>query len=152
VRVSRLRDLGLVVLLLGGTAACTHAGTAPPENGGDVAVRAYSPPSGVPGFCALLADSTHLTGLPEAVGTLTVDPGNVEARLLLTAAIAELDDVLADIGEDPGFFLLDRSVDELLTTLRDVRDGGLTETARTAIASGLDDIGDQVQPVCEFPT
>ena len=140
-RVSRLCDLGLVVLLLGGASACTHAGTAPPENGADVAVRAYSPPSGVPGFCTLLADSTHLTGLPEAVGTLTVDPGDVEAKLLLTAAIAELDDVLADLAEDPGSLALDHSVDELLTTLQDVRDAGLTETAQTAIASGLDDIG-----------
>jgi hypothetical protein len=152
VRVRRLRDLGLVILLLAGAAACTPAETAPPEAGVDVAVRAYSPPAGVPGFCALLADSAYLTELPEAVGTLTVEPGDVEAKLLLTAAITELDGVLADVRERPGFLALERSVDELLTTLRDARDERLTETARTAIVSGLDDIGHQVQPICGFPT
>ena len=48
--------------------------------------------------------------------------------------------------------MLDRSADALVTTLRDARDGRLTETVRIAITEGLDDVGRRVQAVCDFPT
>jgi hypothetical protein len=36
--------------------------------------------------------------------------------------------------------------------LGQARDGSLTDAVRTAISTGLDDVGRQVQPVCDFPT
>ena len=148
----RLRDLGLLLLLLAGIAACTQGevpSTAPQI---DVAVQAYTPPSTAPGFCTGLADSSQLPQLPEAVGTLIAEPGEVEATLVLTGAITELEGLLDDIREGPGFVALDRSADALVTTLRDARDGRLTETVRIAITEGLDDVGRRVQAVCDFPT
>jgi hypothetical protein len=148
----RLRDLGLLLLLLAGIAACTQGevpSTAPQI---DVAVQAYTPPSAAPGFCAGLADSRQLPQVPQAVGTLVAEPGEVEATLVLTGAITELEDMLDDIRERPGFLALDRSVDELVTTLRKARDGRVTEAVRVAITEGLDDIGHRVQSVCDFPT
>ena len=148
----RLRDLGLLLLLLAGIAACTQGevpSTAPQI---DVAVQAYTPPSTAPGFCAGLADSSQLPRLPEAVGTLIAEPGEVEATLVLTGAITELEGLLDDIREGPGFVALDRSTDALVTTLRHARDGRLTEMVRIAITEGLDDVGRRVQAVCDFPT
>jgi hypothetical protein len=148
----RLRDLGLLLLLLAGIAACTQGevpSTAPQI---DVAVQAYTPPSTAPGFCTGLADSSQLPQLPEAVGTLIAEPGEVEATLVLTGAITELEGLLDDIREGPGFVALDRSAEALVTTLRDARDGRLTETVRIAITEGLDDVGRRVQAVCDFPT
>jgi hypothetical protein len=148
----RLRDLGLLFLLLAGIAACTHAETPPAAPRIDVAVQAYTPPSTAPGFCAGLADSSQLPQLPEAVGTLIAEPGEVEASLVLTGAITELEGLLDDIREGPGFVALDRSADALVTTLRSARDGRLTEMVRIAITEGLDDVGRRVQAVCDFPT
>jgi hypothetical protein len=148
----RLRDLGLLLLLLAGIAACTQGevpSTAPQI---DVAVQAYTPPSTAPGFCTGLADSSQLPQLPEAVGTLIAEPGEVEATLVLTGAITELEGLLDDIREGPGFVALDRSTDALVTTLRHARDGRLTEMVRIAITEGLDDVGRRVQAVCDFPT
>jgi len=148
----RLRDLSLLLLLLAGIAACTQGevpSTAPQI---DVAVQAYTPPSTAPGFCTGLADSSQLPQLPEAVGTLIAEPGEVEATLVLTGAITELEALLDDIREGPGFVALDRSADALVTTLRHARDGRLTELVRIAITEGLDDVGRRVQAVCDFPT
>jgi len=148
----RLRDLSLLLLLLAGIAACTQGevpSTAPQI---DVAVQAYTPPSTAPGFCTGLADSSQLPQLPEAVGTLIAEPGEVEATLVLTGAITELEGLLDDIREGPGFVALDRSADALVTTLRHARDGRLTEMVRIAITEGLDDVSRRVQAVCDFPT
>ena len=148
----RLRDLGLLLLPLAGIAACTPAETPPAAPWIDVAVQAYTPPSTAPGFCARLAESSQLPHLPEAVGKLIAKPGEVEAGMVLTGAIAELEGLLDDIREGPGFLALDRSADKLVTTLREARDGRLTETVRIAITEGLDDVGRRVQAVCDFPT
>jgi hypothetical protein len=115
-------------------------------------VQSYAPPSGAPGFCSTLAGSTHLTDLPEAVGTLTADPKDIEATLALTAAISELGDVLDGVREGVGFLELDTSLELLAAALRQAREGPLTDAVRTAISTGLDDVGRQVQPVCGFPT
>ena len=148
----RLPVLGLLISLLGVMAGCATADAAPRVERADVAVRSYASPSGAPGFCAALAGSTHLTGLPVAVGTLTADPGDVEARFALTAAISELQDVLDDVRTHPGFLALDRSLEQLAGALRKAGDGLLTDAVRTAIRTGLDDVGQQVQPACDFPT
>ena len=43
------------------------------------------------------------------------------------------------------------SLEELVAALRTARDGRLTDAVRTSIGTGLDDVGRQVQPVCDFP-
>ena len=150
--IGRLRVLGLAFLLVVGTAACDTSDAEPKVTRADVAVLSYSPPAGAPGFCAALAASTHLRGLPEALGTLTADPNDVEATLALTSAIGELQDVLDEVRARPGFLALDRSLTQLTDAVREARDGPLTDAARTAIGAGLDDVGHRVQPVCDFPT
>jgi hypothetical protein len=147
----RLRVLGLLVPLVG-LAACTTAAAEPQLTRADVAVRSYAPPTGAPDFCAVLAGSTQLTGLPEALGTLTADPKDVEATLALTSAIDELHEVLDEVRTRPGFLALDEALQQLADALREARDGALTDAVRTLIADGLDDVGHQVQPVCDFPT
>jgi hypothetical protein len=151
VLIGRLRVLGLAFLLVVGTAACAAEDAEPQVTRADVAVRSYTPPSGAPGFCAALAASTHLSGLPEALGTLTADPNDVEATLALTSAIDELQDVLDEVRARPGFLALDRSLARLADAVREARDGPLTDAVRTAIGTGLDDVGHRVQPVCDFP-
>ena len=148
----RLRDLGLLFLLLAGLAACTPAETSPAVPHVGVAVQAYTPPTEAPDFCVGLAESHQLSHLAEAVGTLIARPGDVEASLVLTGAISELRGLLDDVRMSPGFLALDRSVDGLVAALRESRDGRLTETVRIAITRGLDDVGRRVQAVCDFPT
>jgi hypothetical protein len=118
----------------------------------DVAVRSYVPLAGAPGFCAGLADSVHLTDIPEAVGTLTADPKDVEATLALTAAIDELTTARDAVRAGHGFLALDTALEQLATALRAARDGALSDAVGTAISSGLDDVGRLVQPACGFPT
>ena len=148
----RLRVLGLLFPLVVGIAGCGGSDDEPQVVRADVAVRSYTPPSGAPGFCAALAGSTHLTRLPEALGTLTADPNDVEATLALTSAIGELQDVLDEVRSGPGFLALDRSLAELTDAVREARDGPLTDAVRAAISDALDDVGQRAQPVCDFPT
>lgn len=150
--IGRLRVLGLLFTFVACTAACDPSDAEPQVTRADVAVLSYSPPSGAPDFCAALAGSTHLTGLPEALGTLTADPDDVEATLALTSVIGELQDVLEEVRARPGFLALDRALARLTDAVREARDGPLTDPVRAAIGTGLDDVGHQVQPVCDFPT
>jgi hypothetical protein len=115
-------------------------------------VRSYASPSGAPGFCAALAGTTKLTGLPLAVGTLTADPTDVEAGLALTAVIDELQVVLDEVRAESGFLPLDAALEGLTGALREAREGSLTDALRTAISAGLEDVGRLAQPVCGFPT
>jgi hypothetical protein len=142
---------GLLVLLVAGTAGCSTPDATASVERADVAVRSYAPPSGAPDFCAVLAGSSHLTDVPSAVGTLTADPEDIEAGLALTAAIGELKDVLDGVRAHSGFVELDSSLEQLAGALRDAREGPMTDAVRTAISTGLDDVGRQVQPVCGFP-
>ncbi|TFV89889.1 hypothetical protein [Blastococcus sp. CT_GayMR16] len=148
----RLPVLGLLVSTVALAGCLAEESAPPPAPRADVAVLTYAPPSGAPDFCTALAGSTHLTDLPRAVGTLVAQPGDVAAALVLTGAITELDDVLDVVRRQPGFLVLDRSLEDLGGALREARDGPLTEVVREAISDGLDDIGDYVQPVCDFPT
>ena len=60
--------------------------------------------------------------------------------------------MLDDVRTHPGLLALDRSLEQLAGALRKAGDGLLTDAVRTAIRTGLDDVGQQVQPVCDFPT
>ena len=148
--IGRLRVLGLLVPLLA-TTACT-AGD--PETAAvsrvDVAVQSYSPAEGVPVWCVRLARSPNLTGIPAAIGALTAREGDVEAKLALAAAVDDVEAVAAEIPES-GQADLAGAFDRLGTALRQAQDGPLTESARAAVSTALNDVGRLVQPVCEFP-
>ena len=147
----RLRLLGLPILLLTATAGCTSAGATAPPTRADVAVASYSPPAGAPGFCARLAASTRLTDLPSAIGVLTAEPGDIEANLDLDAAIEELRAVLEEVRSGAGQIKVETSIEELVEALRRAGQGPVTDTVRTAIVHGLDDVGARVPPICRFP-
>jgi hypothetical protein len=151
VRVGGLRGLGLAFPLVA-LAGCTPTHSAPQEQRADVAVPSYAPPSGAPHFCAALADTTHVTGLPTAVGTLTTRPEDVGAKLELTAAADELQGVLDQVSDEPDAGALAGSLRELVAALRYARDTRLTDQGRTDISTGLDDVGRAAQAACGFPT
>lgn len=150
--VGRPRVVGLLFLLLA-LAACTGSAPdpGPQVRRADAAVASYAPPSGAPGFCTELAGTTHVTGLPVAIGTLTADPHDVEAGVALNAAVDELRNVRADVPDQPGFLGLSTSLDELLDALREAQRGPLTDAVRTAISTRLEAFGVQAQPLCGFP-
>lgn len=146
-----LRVAGLVFPLVA-LAGCTTADDGPAVPRADAAVPSYAAPSGAPAICAELAGTTHLAGLPVAVGTLTAQPEDVGAKLEITAAIDELTGVLDKAGHRPGLAALDRSVRDLVEVLRDARDARLTDAVRTEISTGLDDVGLRAQAFCGFPS
>ena len=154
--VSSLRAPGLLLFVMAvfvvAASGCTDAESARPAAGADAAVPSYAAPSGAPVFCADLAATTHLTDIPEAVGRLTADPRDVEAGLALTAAMAELDAVIDRVRVTVGFRELDTSLEVLVGALEHARDGSTTEAVRTAISTGLDDVGRKTQAVCGFPS
>ncbi|TQN44384.1 hypothetical protein FHU33_3886 [Blastococcus colisei] len=140
--------LRLTILLAAASAGCTQSvAEMPVSHRGDVAVPSYAGVAGAPPYCARLAGSTALPGIPTAVGLLAGDPGNVEAEVDLTAAIDELRAVLDDVRP-----ALDDAVGELVAALTAARDQGLTEAVRDDISAGLDELGTLVQPACGFPT
>ena len=149
--IGRLRVLGLLVPLFAAT-ACTSDG---PETAAvsrvDVAVQNYSPAEGVPAWCARLAGSPHLTGIPAAIGALTAREGDVEAKLALAAAVDDLEAVAAEIPEGAQTDIA-AALDGLAVSLTQATDGPLTDSVRAAVTTGLDDVGRLVQPICEFPT
>jgi hypothetical protein len=151
VLIGRPRVLGLL-LLLGSTTACSGAQTQPSVERTDVAVQSYAPPAGAPGYCTLLAGSPHLVGLPVAIGTLTARPGDVEAKLALSAAVGDLRAVGEEVARDDGTAALGAALDELTAALARAEAGPLTDAVRTAVSTGLDDVGLLVQPACDFPT
>jgi hypothetical protein len=151
VGVGRLRVLCLVLPLVA-TAGCTTAGSASRAQLADVAVPSYAPPSGAPNFCATLAGTTHLTGLPVVLGTLTTQPEDVGARLELTAAADELQQVLDQVSVQTGGGALFGSLKQLVAALREARDTPLTDQIRTQISTGLDDVGRRAQAACRFPS
>jgi hypothetical protein len=134
-------------------AGCASTPTPAPEvQLADVAVPSYAPPSGAPDFCAALAGTTHLTGLPVVLGTLTTQPEDVGARLELTAAADELQQVLDQVSARTGTGALVGSLKKLVAALRVARDTSLTDQIRTRISTGLDDVGRRVQAACAFPS
>jgi hypothetical protein len=145
------RLLGLLIVLLGTAAGCTSAEATSQATRADVAVASYVPPAGAPAYCARLAAATHLTDLPAAVGVLTAEPGDVETRLGLGAAIEELRSVLLEVRYAGGQSELDSSLAELVDALQQAGRGPVTDSVRAAIVHGLDDVGTRVQPLCGFP-
>jgi hypothetical protein len=147
----RTRVPGLLVLLTVtvATTACTGGESPQRLKRADVAVQSYAAPSGAPGYCASLAGSTHLTDVAVALGTLTARPGDVEAKLALTAAAEDLRAVDDELTEDDA--ALDAALEELAAALDRAEQGPITDSVRAAVSGGLDDVGRLVQPVCDFP-
>lgn len=147
----RLRLPGLLFLLLASLAGCTsaEAGSRPSPVG--VAEPSYTSPADAPAFCAELAEGTDLRKVPGAMGTLAVTPDDVQARLHLGNAGDEVRDLLAKIDDD-GHTGLRKALDELATALENAQDGTLTGAVRDAVVSALDEVGDDVQPDCRFPS
>jgi hypothetical protein len=143
--------LGLVFPLVA-MAGCASADKPPPVPRADEAVPSYAPPSGAPALCAALAGTTHLTGLPAAVGTLATRPGDVAAKLELTAAVDELQGMLDDFDDRPDLTELSSALEALTGALRDAREAPLTDEVRSKISTELDDVGLRAQAVCGFPS
>lgn len=143
--------LGLLVLLLAATAGCTSSKAPAGFPRADVAVPSYTPPTGAPGFCSVLAANTHLAAVPDAIGLLAATREDVRAGLDLHAAATELRAVLESVQSEGGHQDVGRALDDLIGALEDAASGTLTETDQGAVAAGLDDVGDRVQPLCGFP-
>lgn len=147
-RLGRYLVLGLIVL-----AATVAFGSdeQPAPDRTAVALPSYTPPVGAPGFCTLLADSTRLTRIPTAVGTLAARPDDGVALGDLTAAVTELQIVLDEIVGTDRYAQLEATLHDLTAALSEATDEPVTEGAWRRIGRGLDDLGAQVQPLCEFP-
>lgn len=143
--------LGLL-LLLGSLTACTSRASAPPEPTGAAALPGYDAPYGAPGFCTLLAGSTHLAQVPSALGALTVDPADPAARQVLAAAVDDLRLVLDDVRPDVTYAELETAVEDLVAALTEASGGRLADGIGEAVGAALTTIGEQAQPACEFPT
>jgi hypothetical protein len=134
------------------TAGCTEPAEEPPAPGADAAVASYLAPAGAPGFCTRLAASTHLDGVPLAIGTLTADARNEDAVGQLEGAVADLEAVLDDVAEQDVPDELTARFEDLLASLYSATLNPVDDALRTRISERLAALGTQVQPVCEFPT
>jgi hypothetical protein len=151
--LGRLGLLGLLIVLAGTATGCTGFADAGSEaRPAGVAVPSYGLAPGTPAYCTSLAGSTHLTGIPAAVGVLSGRRGDVQAELDLAAAIDDLRAVLEAIEDDGGSPPLEAAVGELVAALSAARDGSMTSAVRDDISTALDDVGRLVQPVCRFPS
>ena len=146
----RLRLSGLLILVLLGSAGCTSADAQARPSPVGVAVPSYDPPADTPDFCSALADGTDLPRVAAAMGTLAVTPDDVEARLHLGNAAEEVRGVLEDLGDDEDAGLMD-ALHELATALETANDETVTSAVRADVVRTLDELGDLVQPTCEFP-
>ena len=147
----RPRALGLLVLLVGLT-ACTSEASTPPETSGVPALAGYQAPSDAPGFCELLAGSTHLRTLPTALGTLAVDGSDAAARQELAAAVVDLRSVLDDVRFAVEYADLETAVEDLVDALTEASGGRLPAQSSDTVARALAAVADEAQPACEVPT
>jgi hypothetical protein len=143
--------LGLLVLL-GALTACTSEASTPPEVAGTPALAGYHAPPHAPGFCGLLAGSTHLRTIPAAVGTLAVDSSDAAARQELAAAVVDLRAVLDDVRYAVEYADLETAVEDLVDALTEASGGRLPAELSDTIARTLTAVADEAQPACEFPT
>jgi hypothetical protein len=153
VRIGGSRALGLLVLpgvVLAAT-ACTGENPRARAQPAGAAVQSYAAPSGAPGYCESLATTTHLTEVPVALGTLTARPGDVEAKLALRAAVDELQAVGEQVSQNARTAELGTALDDLVAALDRAEGGPITDSVRSAVSTGLDEVGRLVQPVCDFP-
>jgi len=139
-----------LLVLVTATAGCT-AEAAETHAADGIAVAAYQPPAGAPRFCTELAGSTHLTTLPRAVGTLAAKSDDVDARHDVNLAIADLEPVLTEVRARREYPALDTALADLVAALHKATEASLDDGVTKAISSGLDAVGEQVQPVCRFP-
>jgi hypothetical protein len=149
--IRRPAALGLL-FLLGSLTACTSEASTPPEASGVAALQGYQAPSGAPGFCALLADSTHLRGIPTALGALAVDTADAGARQQLADAVTDLRAVLDEVRMDVEYADLETAVEDLVDSLTVAAGGRLPAELGDAVATALTDVAAFAQPLCEFPT
>ncbi|MGY1804206.1 hypothetical protein ACI78T_13100 [Blastococcus sp. SYSU D00922] len=151
--LGRLRLVGLLALLAGPVVGCTgsldEGSTAQPAN---VAVPSYEPAETAPEYCSSLADSSHLTEVPVAMGVLAGERGDVGAELDLTGAIDELRTVQEQVRDAGGSLRLEAAIDDLVESLTAARDRGVTSAMRDDVSTALDDLGRLVQPACRFPS
>lgn len=149
--IRRSAVVGLLVLL-GALTACTSEASTPPQASGAPALPGYRPPSGAPGFCALLAGSTHLGTLPTALGALAVDPSDTPARQELAGAVADLRAVLDDLRLAVEYADLETAVEDLVDALTEAAGGRPPAELGDTVARALTEVADRAQPACEFPT
>jgi hypothetical protein len=147
----RLRLPGLLIFPLLAAAGCTSTGTPSSATPVGVAVPSYAPPAGAPDYCRDLARGTALRKVPAAMGTLVVLPDDVEARLHLGNAADEVRGLLDDLGEHSGHDEVTSALDDLVTALETAYDATVTGAVRDDVVNALDEVGDEVQPDCEFP-
>jgi hypothetical protein len=144
------RPLVVGLLLLSATGCTGDADDEPQDTAS--AVASYDVPPGAPEFCARLAAARHVDDIPAAVGGIAAGAPAADTRAHLLAAMDELRYVLAAVREDGGYVQLDAALDDLIAALQGTTGGRLTQSAQAAITAGLDDVGRETQPVCEFPT
>ena len=143
--------LGLLVLVSALSACSSSAAPVVTEQPGVAALPSYVAPARAPGFCAVLARSTHLTGLPAALGRLSVDPADADARLEVAGAVADLRPVLDDVRYAVEYADLETTVENLVATLTEVSGGRLRDDVGERIGAALGTLGELAQPACEFP-
>jgi hypothetical protein len=143
--------LGLLVLV-GALSACSSSAAPVVTEPGVAALPSYVAPARAPGFCELLARSTHLTALPAALGRLSVDPADADARQEVAGAVTDLRPVLDDVRYAVEYADLETAVENLVTTLTEVSGGRLRDDVGERVGSALTTLGELAQPACEFPT
>jgi hypothetical protein len=151
VRITGAVRLGVSAVVLVAVTACVSSEDPDPAADANAALPGYEAPGGAPGFCTRLASLEELDRLPVAIGTLAAGT-DVEARTQLTAAARELLAVLADVRAEDGGDGLATALEDLVGTLGEVGNGPLTDSVRSAVSTGLERVGVQAQPACDFPT
>ena len=143
--------LGLL-FLVGGLSACSSTAAPVAVEPGVAALPSYVAPAQAPGFCDLLARSTHLTTLPAALGRLSANPQDADARREVAGAVTDLRPVLDDVRYAVEYADLETAVENLVAALTDVSGGRLRDDVGARVSSALATLGELAQPACEFPT
>ncbi|TFV68180.1 UNVERIFIED_ORG: hypothetical protein E4P37_00380 [Bacillus sp. AZ43] len=151
--ISRPGLIGLLLLLAGSGAGCTSTAAERPSDHrpAEVAVPSYAATDS-PGYCAALAESTHLTRIPAAVGLLAGGSAEAEPRFELTEAIDELQTVLGQVEDAGGWPRLEAVIANLSEALTTAKEPGGVTRVHDGVREGLDELGRIVQPVCGFPS
>jgi hypothetical protein len=140
------------LFLVSAVTACSSSAEPVVVEEGVAALPTYVAPAEAPGFCELLARSTHLSNLPDVLGRLSVDPQDAEARQEVAGAVTELRPVLDDVRYAVQYADLETAVENLVETLTEVSGGRLRDDVGERVGSALTSLGELAQPACEFPT
>jgi len=139
--------------LVAAVAGCTS--TAAPTGdgaGAAVAVPGYAAPSGAPDFCARLAETEHVGQLPVAVGRKTVRDSDTSAVSTLQLAIGELEDVLDEVSDEDRHASVSAALEDLLAAAHAATEHPVHDALVDRLTGSLKALGDEVQPLCTFPT